>query len=105
MPNQYYDAFSFECLQERAKHATMPGGAIPENDPEALFMWQALIVATTAPGYTHLTPEEVFEHLKHGVSPQQETEELMIEQIRQLEKKTEDEDTPNPRSRTKRHYC
>ena len=72
MPDQYYDSFSFERLQERAKHATRPGGVVPENDPEALFMWQALIVATSAPGYTHLTPEEVFECLKHGVRPQQQ---------------------------------
>ena len=46
------------------------------NDPEALFMWNALAVVTTALGYTHLTPEKVFEHLKDGTRPETKDEDI-----------------------------
>lgn len=58
--------FTFERLKEQAKRG---------DNVEALFMWEALKVATSAPGYTHLTLKETFEYLRTTTQPQQETDE------------------------------
>ena len=65
--------FTFESLQKRIE--SMFAGSI---DLEAKFMYYALGLATIAPGYTHLTPEEVFEHLKEGIVPQQKERPFVI---------------------------
>lgn len=67
MTDQPSYMFTFERLQKRVD-AVIEGN----DDAEAWFMWNALAIVTVAPGYIHLTPEEVFEHLKAGVRPQQQ---------------------------------
>ncbi|MEE9548736.1 MAG: hypothetical protein V3V68_05210 [Nitrosomonadaceae bacterium] len=87
--------FTFENLQRRVD-------AMISNftsDPEAWFMWNALAIVTAALGYTHLTPEEVFKHLKEGTTPQRPNTKQMAKEILQSVKELEakNEDTPSPR--------
>lgn len=59
---------TFDSLQKRV----IADADVEIDDEDARFMWNALIVATSAPGYRHLTPEETFEHLYNGTHPQQQ---------------------------------
>ncbi len=57
------------------------------TDPEAWFMWNALAIVASAPGYDHLEFEEVFEHLKEGTIPK--TREV-LQLVKELEAENED---------------
>ena len=57
------------------------------TDPEAWFMWNALAIVASAPGYNHLEFEEVFEHLKECTIPK--TREV-LQLVKELETKNED---------------
>ena len=79
--------FTFESLQKRVD--TVIAGFC--NDPEAWFMWNALAIVRTAPDYTHLTLEEVFEHLRAGIRPMQPgTKKKILQLVKELEAKDED---------------
>ncbi len=93
--------FTFESLQKRVCWAVSDRTI----DLEAWFMWDALTFITAA-GYTHLTPKEVFEHLKEGIVPQQPSMKQTTKEVLQLVKEleAENEDTYDPNIVTGRSY-
>ena len=85
--------FTFESLQKRVLLATAKSGlSVTKDDPEALFMWSAFEIVATTHEYMHLTPEEVFEHLKSDTRLQQLETKQMMKEVFQLIKELEAKD-------------